>query len=298
MDGRLMFDNDYSSSALGPNKVVLQAEGNWVGGFGVSNNFLDIYTGGGIRFNKSASQTSYSAPMTLDASGNLLVGSTDTAPASNNVDGVSLRINNSSQFSRTDGGAVMINRKTSDGELMRLAKDGSGIGAIGIYSGDLYVVNQPFDGAGAGLRYNSGFPNILPCNGLGADRDNAIDMGSSAVRFDDIFATNGTIQTSDRNEKQDIEELTDAEQRVAVAAKGLLRKFRWKDKVAEKGDKARTHFGIIAQDLQAAFEAEGLDAGDYAMFISSTWTDEETGEERTRMGVRYSELLAFIIAAI
>jgi hypothetical protein len=236
--------------------------------------------------------------MRIDSSGNVLVGSTNTAPASNNVDGVSLRINNSSQFSRTDGGAVMINRKTSDGELMRLAKDGSGIGAIGIYSGDLYVANQPFDGAGAGLRYNSGFPNILPCNGLGADRDNAIDLGSSVVRFDDVYATNGTIQTSDRNEKQDIEELTDAEQRVAVAAKGLLRKFRWKDKVAEKGDKARTHFGIIAQDLQAAFEAEGLDAGDYAMFISSTWTDEETGEERTRMGVRYSELLAFIIAAI
>jgi len=276
------------------------------------------------------------------------VGSTNAAPASNNVDGVSLRINNSSQFSRTDGGAVMINRKTSDGELMRLAKDGSGIGAIGINGGDLYVVNQPFDGAGAGLRYNSGFPNILPCNGLGADRDNAIDMGSSAVRFDDIHATNGTIQTSDRNEKQDIAELTDAEQRVAVAAKGLLRKFRWKDKVAEKGDKARTHFGIIAQDLQAAFEAEGLDAGDYAMFISTTWWETQTevaaieaveaqdavynedGElvteaveaveakeaytridtynseeeapegatERTRMGVRYSELLAFIIAAI
>ena len=55
---------------------------------------------------------------------------------------------------------------------------------------------------------------------------------------------------------------------------------------------------VSLQDLQAAFAAEGLDAGDYAMFISSTWTDEETGEERTRMGVRYSELLAFIIAAI
>ena len=92
--------------------------------------------------------------------------------------------------------------------------------------------------------------------------------------------------------------MSDAEQRVAVAAKGLLRKFRWKSSVAEKGDEARTHFGIIAQDLQAAFEAEGLDAGDYAMFINSTWTDGETGEERSRMGVRYSELLAFIIAAI
>jgi hypothetical protein len=131
-----------------------------------------------------------------------------------------------------------------------------------------------------------------------SDSDNQLDMGSASLRFDDVYATNGTIQTSDRNEKQDIAELSEAEQRVAVAAKGLLRKFRWKDAVVEKGDEARTHFGIIAQDLQAAFAAEGLDAGDYAMFILSTWTDEETGEERTRMGVRYSELLAFIIGAL
>ena len=54
-----------------------------------------------------------------------------------------------------------------------------------------------------------------------------------------------------------------------------MRKFRWKDSVAEKGDDARIHFGIIAQDLQAAFEAEGLDAGDYAMFISTTWWEQD-----------------------
>jgi hypothetical protein len=132
----------------------------------------------------------------------------------------------------------------------------------------------------------------------GANVDNQVDLGGITNRFDDIYATNGTIQTSDRNEKQDIEELSEAEQRVAVACKGLLRKFRWKDAVEEKGDDARIHFGIIAQDLQDAFEAEGLDAGRYAMFISSTWTDEETGEERSRMGVRYPQLLAFIIAAI
>ena len=77
-----------------------------------------------------------------------------------------------------------------------------------------------------------------------------------------------------------------------------MRKFRWKSSVEEKGDDARIHFGIIAQDLQAAFEAEGLNAGEYGMFTHSTWIDEETGEERSRMGVRYSELLAFIIAAI
>jgi len=144
---------------------------------------------------------------------------------------------------------------------------------------------------------NSGNQGLVS-GGWGPSVDNSIDLGRSDKRWDDIFATNNIIQTSDRNEKQDIEALSDAEQRVAVAAKGLLRKFRWKSSVAEKGDEARIHFGIIAQDLQDAFTAEGLDAGRYAMFVNSPWKDEETGEEGTRMGVRYSELLAFIISAI
>lgn len=140
--------------------------------------------------------------------------------------------------------------------------------------------------------------NIYPADADGLSRDNVIDLGTSGTRFDDIYATNGTIQTSDRNEKQDIEELSEAERRVAQACKGLLRKFRWKSSVAEKGDDARIHFGIIAQDLADAFTAEGLDASDYAMFISGSWEDEVTQEQRTRVGVRYSELLAFIIAAL
>ena len=161
--------------------------------------------------------------------------------------------------------------------------DNLGYSAIGVRASGL----QFFDAYGT--RW------VAPYNvDTGQVSDNLVDLGTSLARFDDIYATNGTIQTSDYNEKQDIEELTEAEARVAVACKGLLRKFRWKSAVAEKGDDARTHFGIIAQDLQAAFAAEGLDAGDYAMFISNTWEDED-GVEQTRLGVRYSELLAFII---
>ena len=192
------------------------------------------------------------------------------------------------------------------------------------------------------------YHGVVPCTTVGQFKDNSVDLGTTSARWDDVYATNGTIQTSDRNEKQNIEELSDAERRAAIAAKGLLRKFKWKDAVVKKGDNARTHFGIIAQDLEAAFTAEGLDAGDYAMFISNTWwehtvevpavaaveaeeavydedgflvteavkgspaseaytkvdhykTEEEAPEgavHKTRRGVRYSELLAFIIAAI
>jgi hypothetical protein len=229
--------------------------------------------------------------MRIDSSGNLLVGKTS---AGSSVVGQELRANGYNVFTRDGDTPLELYRKTSDGSLLNFTKDGTTSGSIGTLSGDLNI------GSGdTGLDFSAGLDAIMPynpsTNGL---RDNTIDLGQSSVRFDDIYATNGTIQTSDRNEKQDIEALSDAEQRVAVAAKGLLRKFRWRSSVAENGDDARIHFGIIAQDLQAAFEAEGLDAGRYAMFTSNTWTDEETGEERTRLGVRYSELLAFIISAI
>jgi hypothetical protein len=229
--------------------------------------------------------------MRIDSSGNLMVGTTSafgTTGTTINAAGLvysSADGDRSGQFDRTG---------VSDGEIVRFTKAGGTVGSIGTSASSIYI-----GGTSNGAIYFNGTTDVRPWNtSTQSNLDNTMDLGTSAARFKDIYATNGTIQTSDRNEKQDIEVLSEAEQRVAVACKGLLRKFRWKDAVEEKGDDARIHFGIIAQDLQAAFEAEGLDAGRYAMFISSTWTEEETGEERSRMGVRYSELLAFIIAAI
>ena len=201
------------------------------------------------------------------------------------------------------GEPLILNRKTTDGTILNFRKDNTtqgNIGTTGIANGvEIYIASGNSSSVGAGLSFaNVTISNyIAPCRGDGSYADNLIDLGTSSARFDDIYATNGTIQTSDRNEKQDIQELSDAEQRVATACKGLIRRFRWQDAVEEKGDDARYHFGVIAQDLQDAFTAEGLDAGDYGMFISSTWTDDD-GNEQTRLGVRYNELLAFIITTL
>jgi len=236
--------------------------------------------------------------MRIDSSGNLLVGNTIANPASGFSNQKGFGYTNSTgkvEIATTANDAVMEIGKNNanDGSLLVFRKQGTVVGSINSRGGEFIAIGY----SDTYLEFNAGSNQINPSTGSAA-RDNAIDLGSSGARFDDIYATNSTIQTSDANEKQDVAELDEAERRVAVAAKGLLRKFRWKSSVAEKGDEARIHFGIIAQDLQAAFEAEGLDAGRYAMFIHSTWTDEETGEERSRMGVRYSELLAFIIAAL
>jgi hypothetical protein len=140
--------------------------------------------------------------------------------------------------------------------------------------------------------------------------DNTQSLGSAAYRWSTVYAGTGTINTSDEREKQQIADLDDAERRVAVAIKGLVKKYKYNDAVALKGDDARIHVGVIAQEVIAAFAAEGLDATRYALLCHDTWEAEpeevdkngnvinpgiEAGE---RYGIRYDELLAFMIAAL
>jgi hypothetical protein len=308
-DTRLKFtypiaDNSYDlgTSSFRWRDLYLSGAAN-VGGNIVSsaNNFIYSHNGGssgtvrsGFKLEGSSNTLVFYTGATerarIDSSGNLLVGTTDAAVGVGNTNvGHSIGAAGYAAHSRSGNASLFLNRTGTDGIIASFRKDGAPVGSIGAAVGNAY-----FSGTARGWTF--GGSNLYPANQVGAKQDNNTDLGHGSYRFDDIYATNGTIQTSDRNEKQDIEALSDAEQRVAVAAKGLLRKFRWINSVEENGDDARIHFGIIAQDLQDAFTAEGLDAGRYAMFISSTWTDED-GNEQTRLGVRYSELLAFIISA-
>jgi len=207
----------------------------------------------------------------------------------------------------------------AESAMIQLQESGTNRGAIGIKSNEIFIADTV-----GGLRMSgNGTNNVIPCTSAGVGTDDVTDLGASSNQFDDVYAS-GTVQPSDRNLKQDIEELSEAELRVATACKGLIRKYRWIKRVEEKGDNARIHVGIIAQELRDAFTAEGLDAGRYGMFISTTWweTNEEvaateehdayidriiydTAEEApegatevTKLAVRYNELLAFIIAAL
>lgn len=258
-------------------------------------------SGGALAFYGGGAGTS--ERLRIDSSGNLLVGKTSGSLGTAGSAFYSYGLVESVR----DGNKVMtLNRLTSDGGIIDFRKDGTTVGVIGVAAGDNLYIGSTAANHGGIYMNDTG---VLPMSG-GSLTDNTRDLGGASNRWDDVYATNGTIQTSDANEKQDIAELDEAEKRVAVAAKGLIHKYRWRDAVAEKGDEARIHVGIIAQDLQAAFAAEGLDAGRYAMFISSTWwehegqtyeTAEEAPEgatERTRLGVRYPELLAFIIGAM
>ena len=198
---------------------------------------------------------------------------------------------------------------TAWSEAARIATLGSGSAPSRMIIGQDNAAMTFFDGFGS--RY------IYPAHAdTGAATNGVCDLGSYSARWKLGRFSSGTTTSSDRNEKRDIEELTAAELRVAVRCKPLLRKYRRIDAYEEKGEAARIHFGIIAQDLDDAFTAEGLDAHRYAMFMEDTWYEYEGGvvsyptledipeehrasaTEHTAMGVRYEQLLAFMIAAL
>ncbi len=131
--------------------------------------------------------------------------------------------------------------------------------------------------------------------------DNQASLGEASNRYTQVYATASAINTSDEREKQQIEDVQEAELRVGASLK--IRRFKWNEAVEEKGDDARVHFGFIAQEVIAAFEAEGLDAFDYGCVCYDEWDEEVdedgvvTKEAGNRYGIRYDECYALMMAA-
>ncbi len=266
----------------------------------------------------------------IDTSGNFIVGHTSTSGilTSNSQTGGYLNVDGGLVAAKSSDAALKINRQTSIGEVAQFRQGGALVGRIAVDASGVY-----FGDSDTGIFCDGVNNAILPANtNTPAVTDNFLDLGKATTgRFDDVHATNGTIQTSDENEKQNIAPLTNAEITAATAISKLFKTFKWKDKVAAKGDNARTHTGVIAQQVENAMSDAGLDASKYAFWCSNTWwekdvevaaveadeendieakdaytrtnaydTQEEAPEgatERNRKGIRYPELLAFVGAA-
>ena len=127
----------------------------------------------------------------------------------------------------------------------------------------------------------------LEVNGTIAPTGNgATDLGASGNKFRDVYATNGTINTSDFRQKRNIQSSD-----LGLSFINELRpvSYNWKD-----GD-SHLHYGVIAQEtknaLQEAKKLSGrLDEVDNVIVTHDEATDA--------YGVRYTELISPIIKAI
>lgn len=135
--------------------------------------------------------------------------------------------------------------------------------------------------------------------------DNGVSCGTSSSRWSVIYAASATINTSDERVKTELLDLTDVEKACAQELKGCIKKFKYKGAVSLKGESARIHFGVGVQTVIAVFNKHGLNPFSYGVVCHDQWDDildEESGEVKTEAGdiygIRYEELLCFIIASI
>lgn len=103
--------------------------------------------------------------------------------------------------------------------------------------------------------------------------DSAAAVGTPAARYSTVYAASGTINTSDRDAKQQIgaipEEWLDAWANVNWG------RFKMNAAVAAKGaDAARWHFGLVAQEVRDVLDAEGIDGRAWGLLCYDQWAEE------------------------
>ena len=103
--------------------------------------------------------------------------------------------------------------------------------------------------------------------------DNGYSLGMSPLRWSVVYAGTGTIDTSDERLKQQI--TSDLSPEIRAWAKVEFCKYKFNDAVEIKGDGARWHIGVIAQQVKEAFESEGLDPFKYGILCYDEWDAEE-----------------------
>lgn len=99
------------------------------------------------------------------------------------------------------------------------------------------------------------------------------NFGSASGRINNSYLAVAATVGSDSRYKTNPETVPDAV--LDAWAKVEFVQYKLLDAVDEKGEAARTHFGLIAQQVVEAFASEGLDACEYGVLCHDKWEAQE-----------------------
>ena len=136
------------------------------------------------QINRVNSSAADATAITIDSSENVLVGTTSS---DDSTDGFKVK-SSGQKLTITRNGAepLVLNRRASDGDIVKFRKDNINVASIGTLGGVTYI-----NSGDVGLSLDWGSDQIKPRQANGANRDAAIDLGASASRFKDLYLSSG-----------------------------------------------------------------------------------------------------------
>lgn len=112
------------------------------------------------------------------------------------------------------------------------------------------------------------------------------DLGQSSLKWKDIYSTTGSIITSDAAAKHDIEPIEDK----YIDMLDLVEPVRYK---YNDGTSGRYHTGFIANKVETAMKAAGVDSSEFGGFVL-----DKDAEGNDIYMLRYEEFIALLLEKI
>jgi hypothetical protein len=210
-----------------------------------------------------------------------------------------VRVPDTGKFVCGDADDLQIHHTSSVNHI----RSANGNVVIGTDANNMVILGAYYNAGGGGDTCEVwGGSNFLPAT------NDAIDLGETNHKWDDIYATNGTIQTSDQNNKDNI----------ATSDLGLSFIDKLSPKSYKFKGKTRTHYGLIAQDVETVLSDISKATSDFAGFIKTDapvqlYNERDEAQNRipsgkaigdvklaahTDYGLRYGEFIGPLIKAV
>jgi len=189
----------------------------------------------------------------FDSSGNFLVGKTSTTFS---VAGVENRADGRITSTRSGNTNLLLNRLSSDGDIVQFYKDGTTVGSIGTLSSALTI------GTGdTGIQFNADNNAVMPHNiTTGANVDNSIDIGYSSGgtnrRFKDLYLSGnafiGNAVTSSTDGSSDLK----LEGNQHIFRRGSAGSYAEQARIDSSGNLVLGDTGVIRANSQIGVSVE------------------------------------------
>ncbi|HAN8229954.1 TPA: hypothetical protein IF960_001849 [Escherichia coli] len=117
--------------------------------------------------------------------------------------------------------------------------------------------------------------------GLRPFADNTYNFGQASFRIKDAYFANAPTVSSDATLKTNPEAISDLSEMLSSDRDSILDAwgdisvvaYRWLDAISMKGDGARWHFGVMAQQVRDVFQAHGIDGTRFGLLCYDEWDD-------------------------